>query len=1145
MKFIIGASGSGKSRRAYEECIEASIRDREGHYIFLVPEQYTLQAQKNIVRLHPDQASANIDVLSFNRLAYRVFEELDIQNPEVVDDIAKAMIIKKIAMDNREKLGIWKGQFLKPGFLEDMKSMISELYQYGIDDRKLEEVSSLELPRLLGRKLQDMRLIYREFAEFIRNKFIVAEEIPDVLARNISRSTLIKRACFYMDGFTGFTPVQYRIIEEIARESRGICATISIGSGEREYLPKSESELFYMGKRMYQKLGEIADKLSIQTEITDLNKGTDAHALRPRFRNAPALDFLERHFLRYDHAKKVSCEKRIRIMKALDIDAEIEELCVHILRLIKEEGMRYRDIAVIGAGMENYEEKLRHYFSMNKIPYFMDANIRIRDNMLSELIKAALEVIAQDYSYESLMRYLRCGLVTGDLRSVCMMDNYMLAYGIKGYRRVKKGWERIPDDMDEGDLQSLNDYKERMLAGLAPLHRALHAKKIEAGAVIDALEGLFAELGVEEKLEKLAEDFAKEGDGLREREYRAVYGSILELFARIRELLEGESLRRKEVSDLINAGIEQIGVGIIPAKTDRVIVGDLKRSRLDEIRALFMIGANEGVLPRLKQSTSVLNDREKEKLKSLGLSVSATAKEDIFIQRFYLYMNLGKPSDYLHISFAGMDSEKKTLRESSLIPMVRSLFYDLEIEEAQEESPVYTDYMARRKLSALFAKLGQGSFAIGDQSREDIAFRSLFELAGGRALVKAATYRYQGSRIAKEAALCLFGKTLSASITRLEKFVDCPYAHFLQYGLSLYPRRVHSFEAVDIGTLVHAAIERVFREARRGGGSIEKLDEAERDSLVEKAAKELIEEDDRGIFDESAKNAYMTQRLIRMTKQGIWVMAEQLKKGDFIPEEFEKSFTAEDCPEALRIPLGEGAELRLRGKIDRVDLCDTGDRLYIKIIDYKTGNKVWEPDLAYYGKQMQLVLYLDAMMELSRRRYPQKQIVPAAIFYLSLDDPIIDLDEQGEGEAIETAVMKLLRPSGLVNTDLEVIRHLDREIGGASDVIPVVLKEGLVNPLRSGVASTRRFCALRACIRERSAEIGREILSGEISARPSLRGGYCACMYCSYASVCGFDRKTSGYRYLHLKKIKAKEVWEIIDGKELDEGSEECDKSQE
>ncbi|MDO4789312.1 MAG: PD-(D/E)XK nuclease family protein [Johnsonella sp.] len=1144
MKFIIGASGSGKSRTAYEECIEAAIKDRKGRYIFLVPEQYTLQAQKNIVRLHPDQASANIDVLSFNRLAYRVFEELGIRNPEVVDDIAKAMIIKKIATDHREKLGIWRGQFLKPGFLDDMKSMISELYQYGIDDEKLEEISSGELSRLLGQKISDMRLIYREFSNFIRNKFIVAEEIPDVLARNISKSELIRKSYFFMDGFTGFTPVQYRIIEEIARQSRGICTTVCIGSGERDYLPKNESELFYMGKLMYQKLAEIAEKLLKKVSIRDLNREAGKKTLRPRFREAPALDFLERHFLRYDHARKSSCDRSIKITKALDIDAEIEALCFHIMRLIKEEKMRYRDIAVIGGGLESYEEKLRHYFERNEIPYFMDANIRIRDNMLSELVKAALEVITEDYSYESLMRYLRCGLLGGDLKRVCMMDNYMLACGIKSYRRMKKSWDRLLEDMDEEDLQSLNEYREEILAQLAPLHKALHAKEIKAKSVLGALENLFENLEVEEKLKLLAEDFAREKDALREREYRAVYQSMMELFDKIGELLEGESLRRREISDLINAGIEQIGVGIIPAKTDRVMIGDLKRSRLDEIKALFMIGANEGVLPKMKQSRSILNDREKEKLKNLGLALSSTAKEDIFIQRFYLYMNLGKPSKYLYISFAGMDKEKKTLRESSLIPMIRNLFEDLEIEEAGDFFP-YTSYMAKKRLTDLFAKLRKGSFAIGNRSPEDISFRSLFALAGGRDLVRAATYRYEGSRIAGEAAADLFGRTLFASVTRMEKFVDCPYAHFLQYGLHLYPRQIYSFEAVDIGNLVHAAIERVFRAAKEGGRSIEELEEKERDRLVEKVSEELIAEDVRGIFDESAKNLYMAKRLVRMTKQSIRVMAEQLKRGDFIPGEFEKSFTAQDCPEALKIPLEEGADLRLQGKIDRVDFCETKDGLYVKIIDYKTGSKVWEPDLAYYGKQMQLVLYLDAVMELSRKKYPQKQIIPAAMFYLSLDDPLIDLDEAGEKEDIDRAIMKLLRPSGLVNTDLEVIRHLDREAEGASDVIPVVLKEGLLNPLRSSVASTKRFAALRAYIRDKSAEIGREILSGEISARPSLRGGYSACMYCNYASVCGFDKKTSGYRYLHLKKIKAEEVWEIIDGEKLDEGSEECDKGQE
>ena len=406
----------------------------------------------------------------------------------------------------------------------------------------------------------------------------------------------------------------------------------------------------------------------------------------------------------------------------------------------------------------------------------------------------------------------------------------------------------------------------------------------------------------------------------------------------------------------------------------------------------------------------------------------------------------------------------------------------------------------------------------------------------GQKLVSAAFYSYKQRGIGKAAAKALYGPIISGSVTRMERFASCAYAHFLSYGLELEQRQEYELAAADIGNLFHEAINRYFSERKEEGRDVRTIGEEERGALVRSCVKQVAEEYGNTILKSSARNAYLASRIERITDRTVWALTEQLKKGDFMPAGFELSFSAADGLKAMEIPISREESIRLKGRIDRVDLCEDEEAVYVKIIDYKSGNAAFDLNALYYGLQLQLVIYMDAAMELEGRRRKEKEVVPAGIFYYNISDPVIDRIGPETREAAAARVLKQLRMNGLVNSELKAISHLDRNIESESDVIPVAIKDGLVQEAKSNVAGRERFAALRQFVREKLKSEGREILDGAIEIKPYKQGNKSACDYCPYNGVCGFDLRCFGFGFRRFKALKSEEIWQEIEGKGESDG---------
>ena len=1133
LQLILGGSGSGKTTYLYDEVIRLSMEHPQEQYFLIVPEQFTMQTQKDIVTRHPNHGTMNIDIVSFARLAYRIFEELAVEQLSVLDDMGKSMVLRKVAAAQKRQLVLFGGQLSKPGFVGQLKSMLSEFYQYGITPEALREMAPSARSPLLRQKLEDLALVEQSFQEYIEGHYITTEQVLDVLCRLIPESGLIRNSVIALDGYTGFTPVQYRLTELFLVYAKQVYVTVTADEAAGIYGKMGIQNLFYMSRQMAVRLSEIAEKNQVK-KLPDIILGEQKNR---RFARRPELAWLEQNLFRYGTETTYTGEATDSIVffQASNPSGEVSHIVHEIQRLVQEGKARYREIAVITGDLPGYGKEITHQFTQNQIPHFMDDKKNVLDNCLVELIRASLEAVRQDFSYESVMRYLRTGLVSQERTMVDRLENYILAMGIRGGKRFRETWERTYRGAGDLNVTEVNAFKDRVLAPLFAMQERFRQADLTIAGMTEAVLTLLADCRAEEQLESYQEYFTKIGEHRLAKEYGQVYGLVTELLKRLSDLLGEERVSRKEYLEILDAGFAELKVGVIPAVADRVVVGDITRTRLAHIRVLFFAGVNDGIVPARKERGSLLSDRDRDFLGEHHLELAPTAREESFQQRFYLYLMMTKPSKQLILSWCRTGADGKSRRPSFLIGELRTMFPNavLTDQETQMDSEIYSVAEAKQRLST---KLGQYRDGQLEQDEEKAQFLELYRWFASskdnqktlRRFMDAAFFVYEQQGISHAVAKALYGEILSGSVTRLEQYAACAYSHFLRYGLELLERKRFELASSDIGTLFHESIDLCFRRVKEKQYDWHTMTNETRDMLVEECVAAVTENYGNTILGSSARNRYLAQRVGQITKRTVWALQQQIKKGDFIPTGFEVSFSAADNLSAMKIALSESEALHLRGRIDRMDVCEDGGKVYVKIIDYKSGSTSFDLLALYYGLQLQLVVYMDAVTEMAQHHYPDKEIVPAGILYYNIADPLAEKKGQPDPEKIDAEILKKLRMNGLVNSELEVVRHLDRTIEKESDVIPVVLKDGEVQAGRSSVANRERFARLSQFVHRKLKEAGQEILDGEIGVAPYKNGQRTACDYCPYHAVCGFDRKTSGYEFNRWKNRKTEEIWEEI-----------------
>lgn len=1093
LQYIFGGSGAGKSTYLYNSIIKESIKNPLENYIIVVPEQYTMATQKRVVELHPRKGVLNIDVVSFERLAYKVFEEVGAADYPVLDDTGKNLIVRRVLEQNKKDLRFFGSNISNTGFVSELKSVISEMLQYDISVDKLLDINkNVDNNSLLGMKLDDISLIYGGFREFIKNNYITSEEILDLMCRKVTESSKIRGSVIAFDGFTGFTPVQYRLMAILLDMCKEVKVALTIDISEYVNINEGIESLFYMTKDTVAHLNRICDEGHINVDKVTVGEDT----VLTRFAASKELAFLEKNIfrpgLRY-YSGKVN---DIVMYAGITPKDEIQYVSGEILKLTRLQGFRYNEIAVVTGDISVYGKLAANIFAQNDIPYFLDQKLHVTDNCLVEMITAVLDVIEKNYTYDSMFRYLRTGLTGLSDENIDILDNYCLAVGIKGRKQWSTQWcRKFRSSGITTDLNMLNELRLNVMEPLTELDKELKEADGNVRLMTTALYKFLVGLHCEEQMSLLAKSH---GD-----EYRQIYKKIMELFDKIVHLLGSEKVSVKEYNRIMASGFDEIKIGLIPPTKDCVVIGDIERTRLDNIKAMFFIGVNDGYVPKKSDSRSVLSETDRQKLKEMEVSLSMSVREKAFVQRFYLYLIMTKTSGRLYITYAYNSMDMKAILPSYIVRMLKKMFPGMNVLS-------YDDTVKEHS----YIKIPKTELEWTDENLAKI-------LADG-------------------VALKLYGKELTGSVTSFEQFASCQYAYFCRYGLDLSEREEYRFAVNDFGTILHAVIEDVSKNIKRNKKSFVLLSDEERRSLVSESIHAVADNYGNTILKSTSRNEYLIKRMEDLADKTLWAIGKQLADGLFTPDTFEKGFLTriEDLPHDV--------SFFMQGKIDRIDICEDDENVYVKVVDYKTGHADFDLFKTYYGLKIQLFTYMREAIAYEKKKHEGKNVIPAGLLYYNIDNPIVET-KQTDDSAIEELIRKELRMKGVVNSNKNIISKLDSTEGTSLNIPVTVGKSGNIDASKSKVLTTEELLAVGRYVDKENLDKATKILDGSIHINPYEKGNENSCAYCPYNSVCGFSEDMPGVKFRRLEYMSPDDIWAQIKGneeKQKDTGKDEVGKEE-
>ena len=1117
---IIGASGTGKSEYIYKHIFTMAKKDPKKRFFIVVPDQFTMQTQADMVKM-AGGGIMNIDVLSFSRMAHRIFEETNSANRPVLDDTGKSLVLRRLASGIKDDIPYLSGNLGRTGFIHEVKSSISEFMQYGIGPKELDSlIAYCEKKGALKAKLTDLKTLYDRFIEYTGDSYITTEESMDLLARELMNSSLIKKSTVVFDGFTGFTPVQLKVVSVLMQLCEMVYVTLTLED------TKDTENLFDLTKRSYDTLIRTAKDNG--TEILNDVKCETNH----RFVSKPDLLHLERHIFRYPPVKYEKEADSLSIYEGEDINDEVSHMAMQIRKLVSN-GAYYRDIAVITGSIDSYESQIKRIFARYEIPLYIDKTKAIVLNPFVEYIKSLLKMIMKDFDRESVIRYLRSGMIALSPRDVDMFENFCIKSGFRGRKRYLSYIE----DSDSELAETVNRVRETLIKGInAVIDADIKASgRHKATEYVKALYECCEACDVYDRIKQYEKDFEEAKDFTLQKEYSQIYRLTMELFEQIYDLLGDEELTLEEFYDIVEAGFGEITVGTIPASVDRVIVGDMERSRLKPVKYLFFIGLNDGYVPKKSGKCSIISDMEREYLSQndMQLELAPTPRQKLFIHRFYMYSNLVKPSEKLFLSYSNVDNEGKSLRPAYIIPLIKSLFTDIEIDRSYLKKDLNSidDITGLKEyicdLMRKYAETGLSEEKKNELMRSIDILRAM-GLEGSTALIDMfinnSFFKYDSERLDAKIAGILYGEKMLASVSRMEQFASCAYAYFLRYGLSLKERQEYSLDNRDMGNIFHKTLETYGNSLAKKGYSWTDIPSEEAESILDEALEQSAV-DMGSILFESKEGSYIRKRMRKTLKKAVDVLTYQLKAGEYDISGLEVRFKRAYTLDEINVALDEKEKMELNGSIDRMDTLNKENSVYVKVIDYKTGNRDFSLLNFYHGLQLQLVVYMAEGMKKTSQAFAGKEIKPGAMLYYRVADNTVEAGNETDEEKINALIREELKTKGLINADPENVLGLTGLTSGTSDIVNLGFNKDGSYSKRSSVINAEDMRLLTDYADYKLKNLGSQIISGNISKNPVKEDDKKdSCMYCSYKDICGFDERLEGFDMKRLKKLSDDEI---------------------
>lgn len=1109
-RILYGRSGSGKTTYIFNEIKERIYKNNK--IFIVVPEQFSFSAERHLLETIDSNSSINAEVLTLSRMADRVISDVIGNSRVTLTKVGKSMIVYDCLDKLKDKLNFLKNSDKN---LDVASRMITEFKKHNVKTEDLERVSANMEDKHLQLKLDDSLNILRKYQERIEINYLDEADKLELLAENIELVDFFNDAIIYIDEFAGFTPNEYRIIEKLCIIAKEITVTICTDSVEK--VDNIDESIYYFNQITAEKLINIAKITG--AFISKINVGE-----AKKFKNLE-LQVLEKNIYSINQTKINDKTENIELFIAKNPNSEIIYVAKNILKLVKSGKYRYKDIAVVSANIEDYSSDVKNVFKKYNIPVFIDEKKDITNNILMKYVISLFNVFSSNFSYEAMFSYIKSGVIQIDENEIFLLENYINKWGIRGNR-----WYREDFSYEEkNDIQEkVNECRKKIIKPIMKFKENLIGEKTAKNICIN-LYKFIEDNKIQEIILDKAENLEKIGNIETAEEYRAGIELFFNVLDEIALIFDEEKMSFDRFNKILQIGISESEFGRIPASFDQVLFGDIDRSRNREIKVLFLIGLNDGVIPRSVKDEGFLNDTDRGVLKENSIELAKNSLELLYDNQFNVYRALSMPEERLYLSYPVSDKENNALRSSILVEQIKKIFPNLTLtsDVVDEDFDITT---IDGTLDCVVEKYREfiDNEEIDQKWKDVITWYKKNDKKRIDKIIKGAKYTNISEKLSAENIRKMYGKSLRTSVSRLEQYRKCPFSFHLKYGLKLKEEDQFKIRAIDTGNFMHEVIDEVFSKIEDKDFDVKTISKEELYNIISEIVNQKLGMSKNYIFTSTPKFIALTRRLKKVVYESIDYIIEHLKNSKFELYGHEVEFNEKSELKPLKMELENGKQVVVTGKIDRIDIAKTEDNTYVRIIDYKSSVKDIDLNQVVSGVQIQLLTYLDEISE-------QKNFEPTGILYFSLIDTIVKADKNLSDEDLRKQLNKRFRMKGLVVADLDIVKMMDKNIkpSSFSESIPVYLdKEGNISKTRSSVIDKEKFGRLQKYTKSIISQISKEIFNGNIDIKPFYMSKKTPCEYCEYKTVCNFDPKLPGNNYYYIKNTSKDIVLENIVKKE-------------
>ena len=1080
LNIVYGRSGTGKSEYIYEDI---SKKIGKNKIFLIVPEQCNLSAEKKLFEISKKNCLIDTEILTLSRMAYRVANEVGGISCHL-SKAGKDMLIFDLISKEKANLN-FLGKSEKN--IDIVNRMFTELKKHniGVDDLKQASIEE-NYTRL---KLDDIINLYEKYEEKLLNNFIDENDTLTILCQNLDKTTMFDNTLIYIDEFLGFTPQEYNIFEKLIKKAEEI--TVGIATDILENTIPKENDIYYFNKKYANKLIEIGYRNGAKYNEIILN---ETH----RFKNNE-LKFLEENL--YNSNKKYPEKtENIKIFLASNPYSEVEYVAQSIHNLVKNCGYKYSEIGIISEDLDKYSEDSKAIFNKYDIPLFIDEKKELNQNILIKFILAMLDIFAKNWSYESVFNYLKIGLLDIKNEDVYLLENYCIKWGIKGNKWLKEfEYEQINDKQEK-----LETLRREIVEPLIRFKNNISSNRTAVQITKEIYKFI-----IDNRINEILDLKLKKYNNVEiSNEYNTSYKLLVSVLEDIVIVFKDEKITYEKYKELLQVGLNSCELGKIPATQDQVIFGDTERTRSHKLRAVFVIGINDGTFPKVNKIEGYLNDNDRDVLLSSGIELAKNSKDSLYEEQFNIYRTLTTPEEKLFLSYSSSDKEGTSIRPSILIKKITRIFPKVCVESDviekryiisngkatfEEALNIYKEFLEGKEISPEWENVLR-YFYKKDRNRFKRAISGIY-------------YTNKAQDISSENIEKMYGGTLKTSVSRLESYRKCPFSFHLTYGLKLKEKEELKIQAIDKGSFMHEVIDAFFKEISDKNLNLKEITDDEILKIVNKIISQLLETSRYYIFSSSAKFRLLTRRLKKVVYKSICYIVYSLKYSDFSVFGNEIEFSNTGTFKTITLEV-DGRKVEITGKIDRADTAQIGDNQYVRIIDYKSSSKDLDINQVMFGLQIQLITYLDALCE-------QTDFDPSGILYMGLIDNIVKNAKNLSDEEIENKIRSNFKMKGLILADISVIRTMDKKLQtGLSDIIPVYIsKDGEISEKKSSVISKKDFNELQVQVKDIIKQISYEILKGKIDIKPYNYKKKTGCDYCKYKTICMFNTNIKDNEY--------------------------------